>query len=170
MHVKLLQSYLTLCNPVDHSPPGYFHGILQARILERVAIPFSKGSSLIRFVVSFHLFEVFVCPYLSLAVLANTQFTQLTSSSYLQCVCVCTVTQLCLTLCDPMDCRPPGSSVHGILQARVLEWVAMPFSRGSFQPRDQTHVSCVSCFAGGFFTHCAIVLFGFHDTLSCSFL
>ena len=39
--------------------------------------------------------------------------------------------QSCLTLCDPMDCSPPGSSVHGILQARILEWVAMPFSRGS---------------------------------------
>ena len=38
---------------------------------------------------------------------------------------------LCLTLCDPMDCSPPGSSVHGILQARILEWVAIPFSRGS---------------------------------------
>ena len=51
------------------------------------------------------------------------------------CCCCCLVTQLCLTLCDPMDCRPPGSSVHGILQARILEWVAMPSSRGSPQPR-----------------------------------
>ena len=42
-----------------------------------------------------------------------------------------------------MDCSPPGSSVHGILQARILEWVAMPFSRGSSQPRDQTHISFV---------------------------
>ena len=49
----------------------------------------------------------------------------------------------CLTLCDPMDCNPPGSSVHGILQARILEWVAMASSRGSSWPRDQTHVSCV---------------------------
>ena len=47
--------------------------------------------------------------------------------------------------CDPMDCNPPGSSVHGISQARMLEWVAIPFSRGSSQPRDWTHVSCVSC-------------------------
>ena len=46
------------------------------------------------------------------------------------------VAQLCLTLCDPMDCSPPGSSVHGILQARILEWVAISFSRGSSQPRD----------------------------------
>ena len=53
--------------------------------------------------------------------------------------------QLCLTLCDPIHCSPPGSSVHGILQARILEWVAISSSRGSFQPRDQTHVSCDSC-------------------------
>ena len=46
------------------------------------------------------------------------------------------VAQLCLTLCDPMDCSPPGSSAHGILQARVLEWVAIPFSRASSCPRD----------------------------------
>ena len=52
-------------------------------------------------------------------------------------------------LCDPMDCNPPGSSIHGILQARILEWVAIPFSRGSSWPRDQTRVSCI---AGRFFT------------------
>jgi len=53
--------------------------------------------------------------------------------------------QLCLTLCDPMDCSPPGSSVHGILQARILEWVTISYSRGSSQPRDQTDISCGSC-------------------------
>ena len=52
------------------------------------------------------------------------------------------VAQSSLTLCDPMDCNLPGSTVHGILQARTLEWVAIPFSRGSSQPRDQTWVSC----------------------------
>ena len=51
------------------------------------------------------------------------------------------VTQSCPTLCDPMDCSLPGSSVHGIFQASVLEWVAISFSRGSSQPRDQTWVS-----------------------------
>ena len=50
-----------------------------------------------------------------------------------------------LTLYDFMDCSPPGFSVHGISQARILEWVAMPSSRGSSQPRDQTHISYVSC-------------------------
>ena len=59
------------------------------------------------------------------------------------------VTQLCLTLCDSMDCSPPGSSVHEILQERTLEWVAIPFSRGSSQPRDRTQVSYI---AGRFFT------------------
>ena len=48
------------------------------------------------------------------------------------------------TLCDPMDCGLPGSSVHGILQARILEWIAIPFSRGSFWPRDLTWVSCIA--------------------------
>ena len=51
----------------------------------------------------------------------------------------------CLTLCNPMDCSPPGSSVHGILQARKLDWVAVLSSRGSFRPRDQIHVSYISC-------------------------
>ena len=48
------------------------------------------------------------------------------------------VAQSCLTLCDPMDCSPPGSSVHGTHQARTLEWVAMPSSRGSSPLRDRT--------------------------------
>ena len=55
----------------------------------------------------------------------------------------------CLTLCNLMDCSLPDSSVHGILQARILEWIAIPFSRGSSQPRDRTWVSCT---AGRFFT------------------
>ena len=60
---------------------------------------------------------------------------------------LCLVTHSCLTLCDPVDCSPPGSSVHGILQARILEWVAISSSRGSSRPRDRT---CISCLAGGF--------------------
>ena len=53
--------------------------------------------------------------------------------------------QLCSTLCHPMDCSLPGSSGHGILQTRILEWIVMPSSRGSFQPRDWTCVSYISC-------------------------
>ena len=59
------------------------------------------------------------------------------------------VAQLCLTLCDPMNYRPPGSSVHGILQARILEWVAISFFRGSFRSRNRTQASCT---AGRVFT------------------
>ena len=61
------------------------------------------------------------------------------------CVYVCLVTQLCLILHDPMHCIPPDSSVHGIHQARILEWVAISFIRGSSWPRDWTRVSCISC-------------------------
>ena len=53
---------------------------------------------------------------------------------------------------DPLDCSPPGSSVHGILQARILEWDSMPSSRGSSQPRDQTLISYASCIGRQFFT------------------
>ena len=56
-------------------------------------------------------------------------------------------------LCNAMNCSPSGSTVHGILQARILKWVAMPSSRGSPQPRDWTQVSWVSCIAGGFSAH-----------------
>ena len=59
------------------------------------------------------------------------------------------VAQSCPALCGPRDCSRPGSSVHGSSQARILEWVAIPFSRGSSGPRDSTQVSCI---AGGFFT------------------
>ena len=55
----------------------------------------------------------------------------------------------------PIDHSPLGSSVHEILQTRKVEWVVVPSSRGSSQPRDRTHVSCVSCIAGGFFTNSA---------------
>ena len=67
------------------------------------------------------------------------------SSVLFVCVLVC---QLCPTLCDPTDYSPPGSFVHGILQARILEWVAVPSSRASSRPGDGTQV----CTAGRFFT------------------
>ena len=60
------------------------------------------------------------------------------------CVPVCLVTQSCPTVWDPVDCNPPGSSFHGILQARILEWVAISFSRGSSWPRDRTWISLFS--------------------------
>ena len=69
------------------------------------------------------------------------------------------------TPCDPMDCSLPGSSVHGILQARLLEWVAMPFSKGSSWPRDQTMSLWSPTLAGGLFTTERL---HFHFSLSCT--
>ena len=92
------------------------HGILQARILEWVAIPFSRGSSQPR-------------DWTQVSLIASGFFTSWATREALQTpVVVVLVAQSCLILCDPMDCSPPGSSVHGILQARILEWVAIPFS------------------------------------------
>ena len=64
------------------------------------------------------------------------------------CVCVCARAHACSVVSDfvtPWTCSPPGSSVHGIFQARILEWVAISYTRAYSRPRDQTHVSCVSC-------------------------
>ena len=61
------------------------------------------------------------------------------------CCCYCLVAKACLTLCDPMDWSLPGFFLHGISQARILEQVAISFSRGSSQPRDWTCISCISC-------------------------
>ena len=62
---------------------------------------------------------------------------------FLFCLCVCAQSLSHVQLCNPIDCSLPGSSVHGIFPARILEWVAISFSRESFWPRDQTHISCV---------------------------
>ena len=74
----------------------------------------------------------------------------------LRCVVNCVhakLLQWCLTLCSPINYCPPGSSVHGILQARILEQVAMPFSRVFSQPRDPAHISYVSCIGRWVFYH-----------------
>ena len=67
------------------------------------------------------------------------------------CMCVKSL-QSCPTLCDPIDHSPPGSSVHGILQARILAWIAMLSSRGFSPPKDQTHITYISFIGRGFFT------------------
>ena len=75
----------------------------------------------------------------------TTVLSGINSKEMKTCACVL-IFQSRPTLCDPMDCSPPGSSVHGILQARILEWDAIPPPpRGIFWPRDQTHISYVSC-------------------------
>ena len=89
-----------------------------------------------------------ISPFLKLK-LANGSCILLCFSNNLLLDLLCLVTQSCPTLCNHMDCSPPGSSVNGILQARILECMAMPSSRESSQPRDQTLVSRI---AGRFFT------------------
>ena len=100
-----------------------------------------------------------------------------------KCLGVCVHAQSCLnTLCNPMNCSLPGSSVHGILQARILEWVAISFSMGSSQPMDRNHVSWVypyssvsswprnrtgvSGIAGGFFTIWATRIWGIEPIMA----
>ena len=139
---------------MDCSPPGSsVHGILQARKLEWVAISFFKGSSQPRGQtcvscmgrqILYH--EPLGKPVLHLVGARNLMMDtmvnfrmkmqwpglpsiQWTKSSLPSC---CSVIQSYRTLCNPMDYSPPGSSVQGTLQARILEWVAIPFSRGSF--------------------------------------
>ena len=75
-----------------------------------------------------------------------------TYTSYIYAMCSVTVS--CLTLCDPMDYSPPDSSVHGIFQARILEWVAISYSRGPSQPSNWTLISCIFCIGRRIFYHC----------------
>ena len=166
--VLFTQSCLTLCDPVDWSPPcSSTHGILQARILEWVAIsssrggiPFSSKPPLIQetsFYGPFLLFDIIVEPIHILfpswdCKLLEGQnqvlliFVSLSIFYVLFSPCVfAKLLQLCLTLFDHMDYNPPGSSVHEVLQARILEWVAISSSRGSSRPGDRTHISYVFC-------------------------
>ena len=123
---KSLQLCPTLCDPVDCSPPGSsVHGIFPARLQEWVAISSSRESSQPRDQARFHV-----------SCTGKRILYQWATLSMLYLVA-----RSCPTLCDPVDCSPPGSSVHGIFPARLLEWVAMPSFRGSSQPRDQTFVS-----------------------------
>ena len=112
---------LTLCNPMDCSLPGSsVLGISQARILEWVVISFSRGSSRPR-----------------------DHWANREAPFLLMCMLYAKLLQSRLTLCNPTDCSPPGSSVHGISLARILAWVVISFSRGSSQPRNWTHISCI---------------------------
>ena len=92
---------------------------------------------------------LYICTYIYMCHLCSERAKQVNIylGLYSQCLAdclqprhACSVTQLCLTLCDP-----PGSFVHGISQAKILEWVAISYSRRSPQSRDQTCVSCISC-------------------------
>ena len=128
------QSCPTLCDPMDRSLPGFSnHGISQARILEWVAMPCSRGSS-------------------------RSEERRVSCHVHLHHHMPGVRARSCPTLRDPMDCSPPGSSVHGISRARILEWVTISYSRGCSQSRDQTHIFYISCIVRQiffFFNHCA---------------
>ena len=140
---EVAQSCQTLCDPMDYNIPGSsIRGISQARGLEWVAISFSRGYSRPRdqtrvFCIASRLFTIWATRNSKRACCLpignqipvsrmtgrNTQhYTNKDAKSF----------QSCPTLCNPLDCSAPGSSVHGILQARILERVTMPFSRGIF--------------------------------------
>ena len=114
---------------MDRRPPGSsVHGIIPSRILELVAISSSRGSSWPRDQTCIT----------SISCTAGGFFTTEPSGNPSFVLCVCSVTQSCPTLCDLMDSSLPDYSIHGILQARILEWVAFSFSRECSQPRSPT--------------------------------
>ena len=138
--------------PTQGSNPGLLHGRQihyhqshqgSPRILEWLSYPFSRGSSPPR-------------NRTWISCIAGRFLTSWATNSLLTAEeDVCMHAQPCPTLCNPMDCSPPGSSVHGISQARVLEGVAMSFSRGSSQARDWINISCVSCMSKQILYHWA---------------
>ena len=129
---KLLQSCPTLCDPIDSSPPGSL-SLGFSRQERWSGLPFPSPMHEVK----------------SESEVAQSCLTlsDPMDCSLLQCMKVKSESEValsCLTLSDHMDWSLPGSSVHGIFQARVLEWGAIAFSRESSQPRDQTRVSCIS--------------------------
>ena len=135
---EVAQSCPTLCSPMGCSLPDFsVHGIFQARVLEWVAISFSRGFSQpwdwTRVIMGYFNKTKMVQPVLSLP-FPLLRWTCFPPPYLIIPMCMCSVAQLCLTFCSPMDCRPPGSSVHGIFQERILEWVAISNSIGSSPP------------------------------------
>ena len=140
---KLLQSCPTPCDPIDGSPPGFpVPGIFQARTMEWVAISLQvylfvyTGETLLkgREVYMYSQFIVLICN-------SANNFSSYHELLITKSESESEVAQSCPTLCDPVDCSLPGFSIHGILQARILEWVTISFSRGSSRPGDRTWVS-----------------------------
>ena len=124
----------TLCDLKDYSPPGCsVHGIFQARILEWVAVSFFRESSWPRN-------RGFISCILYCWATREASSICLHPCIHAYTVYVCSVSQSCLTFCDPLDCSPPGSSARGIFQARILECIAISPSRGSSRHRDRTRV------------------------------
>ena len=145
---------LTLCEPMDCSlPDSSVHGIFQARVLEWVAFSSSRNLPDPRIKPSFpvppalagRFFTTeppvrYICIYISIHL--GYIYIYMYICVYAAVAAAATKSlQSCPTLCDHIDSSPPGSPVPGILQARTLEWVAISFSRGPYQPKNQIHVS-----------------------------
>ena len=159
---KSLQSCLSLCDPKDGSSPGSpLPRILQARTLEWVAISFSnawkwkvKGKSLSPVWLSdpmdcslpcSSVHGIFQTRVLEWIVIAFSLLPlQLSKFNIPIKPTMCSVALLCPTLYGSLDCTPPGSSVPGIFQARILEWLAISFSKGSFWPTQGSNI-CLLC-------------------------
>ena len=160
MKVKSLSHVQLFVTPWTYSlSDSSIHGVFQARILEWVAISFSRRSSRTRdwtrvscivgrrFTIwatrEVHLCKIGTRTTALLQVeklrLTKGQAFAQSGGGGVQLL------QSCPTFCDPMDCSPPDSTIHGISQVRILEWVAISFSRGSSQPRGQTNISRASC-------------------------
>ena len=140
--VKVTQSCPILCNPMDYT----VHGILQATILEWAAFPFSRASSQPRDWTQSKSSHFYWKGFQNSKRWNNfTEVVSLTNASESASVSRSVASDSLW----PMDCNPQSSPVHEILQTRILGWVAIPFSRGSSQPRVQTWVFCI---AGRFFT------------------
>ena len=138
----VIQLCLTLHDPMDCNPPGSsVHGIFQAGILKWVAISFSRGSSWAK---DWTWVSCFAGRFFTVWATRETPVTFPFTSNYsLPYSIVCAQSLSHVQLCDPTDYSLPGSSVHGIFQAGILEWVAISYSGGSSRPRDRTHVSCI---------------------------
>ena len=125
----LLHTSLIMCEPKTQVLRFFLSGLFFNNL--RKSVPKDRGAigKYISFQNPAYILQVTdAVPYNSTSMPAQLFIVSL---KYLLCACVYVTRSVMLTLCDPMDCSPPGSSVHGILQARILEWVAMPSSRGS---------------------------------------
>ena len=137
---KSLQSCPTLCDPIDGSPPGSpVPGILKPRTLEWVAISFSNAWKWKVKMKSLSLVQLLVTPWT--ATYWAPPSMGFSRQEYWSGVPLPSHAQSCPNLCDPMDCGTAGSSAQEILQTRILEWVAIPFSMESSWPRDPTCIS-----------------------------
>ena len=117
------------------------------RITDSNVEPALKGQIPYAMPVLVYLLQVLCLPICKMGMKTSQRVVRIIDDAFNEnCLMECCLLMcVCPILCDPMDCSPPGSSVHGISQARIPEWLAIPFSRGIFPTQGSNHVSCVSC-------------------------